>query len=80
MAENRQVGGLFCFEVLERLSDYVDGELTAEAKAQVDAHLAGCDACTKFGGEFGAVVTALRKALRRDDEPGAGALERLDSL
>lgn len=80
MAENRQVGGLFCFEVLERLSDYVDGELPPEAKAQVDAHLAGCDACTKFGGEFGAVVAALRKSLRHDDEPSADALARLDSL
>jgi predicted anti-sigma-YlaC factor YlaD len=80
MAENRQVGGLFCFEVLERLSDYVDGELAPAQKAKVDAHLAGCDACTKFGGEFGAVVAALRKNVKRDEEPSSGALERLDAL
>ena len=45
MAENRQVGGLFCFEVLEQLSDYLDGELSPQAKAKVDAHLAGCAEC-----------------------------------
>lgn len=67
MAENRNVGGLFCFEVLAQLSDYVDGELAAEAKAKVDAHLAGCDACTKFGGEFGAVVGALRQKVRAEE-------------
>jgi anti-sigma factor RsiW len=61
MSENRNVGGLFCFEVLAQLSDYVDGELSAADQAKIEAHLAGCDACTKFGGEFGAVVKALRE-------------------
>ena len=61
MSENRNVGGLFCFDVLAQLSDYVDGELPAADKAKIEAHLAGCDACTKFGGEFGAVVNALRE-------------------
>ena len=64
MAENRNVGGVTCFEVLAQLSDYVDGELSADARSKVEAHLAGCDACTKFGGEFGAVVTALRSKLK----------------
>jgi anti-sigma factor RsiW len=68
MAENRNVGGLFCFEVLAQLSDYVDGELGADAKAKVDLHLAGCDACTKFGGEFGAVVGALRRQVRGEEQ------------
>ena len=67
MAENRIVGGLSCFEVLAKLSDYLDGELVLEDKAKVEAHLAGCDACTKFGGEFGAVVKALRERLGPTD-------------
>lgn len=72
MVDNQLVGGLRCFEVLAVLSDYVDGELDAETKAKVEAHLAGCDACTKFGGEFGAVVGALRQK-RQADEPSAAA-------
>lgn len=78
MAENRNVGGLFCFEVLERLSDYVDGELGASDKAKVDAHLAGCDACTQFGGEFGAVVKALRHNVL--SAPGADDTKRVEAL
>ncbi len=76
MAENRDVGGLFCFEVLAQLSDYVDGELGAEARAKIDGHLQGCDACAQFGGEFGAVVKALQQKVR-GEEPSAGAQERL---
>jgi anti-sigma factor RsiW len=61
MAEPKEVGGLHCFEVLAKLSEYVDGTLPAEERAKVDAHLAQCDACTSFGGEFQTVVRALRQ-------------------
>jgi anti-sigma factor (TIGR02949 family) len=67
VAENRNVGGLFCFEVLAQLSDYLDDELEPQARAKIEAHLAGCDACTRFGGEFGAVVTALRTKLKTNE-------------
>ncbi|MFZ5438660.1 MAG: zf-HC2 domain-containing protein [Myxococcota bacterium] len=78
MAENRLVGGLECFDVLAVLSDYLDGELDAGTRAKVEAHLAGCDACTTFGGEFGAVVKALREKMKRADAPvGAAELEKL---
>ena len=68
MAENRNVGGVFCFEVLSQLSAFVDGELGAAERAKIEAHLAGCDACTKFGGEFGAVVKALREKVSSEEE------------
>jgi anti-sigma factor RsiW len=63
MAEPRVVGGVSCFEVLARLSDYVDGTLDADTKARVEAHLAGCDACTAFGTEFSAVLASARRLL-----------------
>lgn len=78
MSENRNVGGLFCFDVLAQLSDYVDGELSAADKAKIEVHLAGCDACTKFGGEFGAVVKALREKVLVG-EPSEEARVRLRS-
>jgi len=59
------VGGLRCSEVLARLSDYVDGELPPEERVMVEAHLRGCDACTRFGGEFAATLKALRLHLLR---------------
>ena len=63
MAENRNVGGVTCFEVLAQLSDYLDGDLSADDRVKLEAHLAGCDACTRFGGEFGTVMKALREQL-----------------
>lgn len=71
-AVEQEIGGIRCFEVLERLSAYLDGELPPEEVARVEGHLAGCDACTRFGGEFGAVVKALRERLGAPEEPGRG--------
>ena len=34
-----------CREVIERLWEYLDGELAAEEAAAVAAHLAGCPTC-----------------------------------
>jgi anti-sigma factor RsiW len=70
MSQEKFVGGLGCFEVLELLSDYLDGEVSAELKQKIDAHLAGCDECTRFGGEFGAVVKALREQLTKPETTG----------
>jgi anti-sigma factor RsiW len=78
MAGNKLVGGLWCFDVLERLSEYVDGELSAGEREKVEAHLSGCDECTKFGGELGALVRGLRaKLASREDAPEPVA-RRLD--
>lgn len=77
MAENQYVGGLFCFEVLAKLSDFVDGELEEGEREKIERHLAGCDACTRFGGEFGAVVRALREKVQADEQPSEASLQRL---
>jgi anti-sigma factor RsiW len=63
MARDREVAGIRCFEVLERLSDYLDDELPPAERARVDAHLAGCDWCERFGGAMGRTVGALRSGL-----------------
>jgi len=39
-------GGLTCREVVELVSDYLDGVLSDDERAAVDAHLAGCDGCS----------------------------------
>ena len=59
MPSERVVAGLSCSEVLARLSDYVDGDVSAAEKRQIDAHLQGCDHCERFGGEFAGMVAAL---------------------
>jgi anti-sigma factor RsiW len=71
------VAGLSCSEVLAVLSDYVDGDLAPAPRAQVEAHLRGCAACARFGGEFSATVRALRAGLLGATPLPADARERI---
>jgi anti-sigma factor RsiW len=71
MPDERIVAGLRCSDVMERLSDYVDGELPPDARAQVEEHVRGCDWCERFGGEFASAVRALRERITTDLPDGA---------
>lgn len=57
------VAGLRCREVLGDLSAYLDGELDAARVSALQAHLAGCDRCTRFGGQVARVLADLRAGL-----------------
>jgi len=46
-----------CRQLVELVTDYVEGTLTPEARAHVEAHLATCDGC-------GAYVEQMRMTLR----------------
>lgn len=61
--DEKVIAGLSCSDVLARLSDYVDGDLAADERARLELHLAGCDGCARFGGEFSATVRALHAHL-----------------
>lgn len=78
MKGDRVVAGLWCHEVLARLSDYLDEELAPAERGEVEAHLRGCDSCARFGGALGTTVRALRAHLRAaaDDAP-PGLRDRL---
>ncbi len=76
--ENEKViAGLSCGQVLDRLSDYLDGELPAPESARLEEHLRGCDGCARFGGELRDVVGALRLHLARSRSLPSGFRERL---
>jgi anti-sigma factor RsiW len=78
MKDEREVAGLRCSAVLAQLSSYLDGELAPAARAAVEAHVRGCDACTRFGGAFAGVVRRLRVELGADTVPDA-VRARLDA-
>lgn len=63
MKGERNVGGLTCSQVLDRLSDYLDRDLDGAARGQIEEHLRGCEGCARFGGELAATVRALRTHL-----------------
>ncbi|MBI4311705.1 MAG: zf-HC2 domain-containing protein, partial [Chloroflexi bacterium] len=46
---------------LERLSEYVDGRLTPQARRQVETHLARCEACRKELEALQSTVALLRR-------------------
>lgn len=77
MPTDRRVAGLFCSEVLGDLSAYLDGELGPAQRAAIEEHLAGCDVCERFGGEFSAAVAGLRRELAGGGDHDASALTRL---
>jgi anti-sigma factor RsiW len=39
---------LVCREVVELVSDYLEGELDARDRARFEAHLTTCDGCTAY--------------------------------
>jgi anti-sigma factor RsiW len=71
------VAGVRCNDVLADLSAYLDGDLPAERRRHIEAHLKGCDWCERFGGEFSAVVPAFRQALSRPTDPDPEVRQRL---
>lgn len=76
--ENEKViAGLSCGQVLDRLSDYLDGDLSAPESARLEEHLRGCDGCARFGGELRDVVGSLRLHLARSRTLPSGFRERL---
>jgi len=75
--DEKVIAGLSCGDVLALLSDYLDGDLAAAQRQQVEAHLRGCEGCARFGGEFTATVRALRAHLARATQVPPRVLDRL---
>lgn len=74
--DEKTVAGISCSQVLEVLSDYLDGDLAEGARRRVEEHLRGCEGCARFGGEFRSTVRALRTHLAHGELPVA-VLDRL---
>ena len=50
---------LNCDELVERVTDYLDGALDDETKRRVSDHLAGCDGCTTYVDQIRQTITTL---------------------
>ncbi len=59
MESEREVAGLWCSQVLGYLSEFHDDELPPATVTQIEAHLAGCDWCERFGTQFSAMLGEL---------------------
>jgi len=64
-----------CRQVVELLSDYLDGALPAEVRARVVTHLASCRGCATYLDQLLEVVR--RTSSLRQDNPPTGLYDRL---
>jgi anti-sigma factor RsiW len=62
-----------CQEVVELVTDYLDGALAPEDAARLEAHLQGCDGCTAYIEQF-RTTTRLAAAAKLEVRPDRDAL------
>jgi anti-sigma factor RsiW len=53
------VTDLNCDEVVELVTDYLDGALDEETERRFSGHLAGCDGCTTYVDQIRQTITTL---------------------
>ena len=41
-----------CIELVELVTDYLEGSMSAEERARFDAHVSGCEGCTTYVEQF----------------------------
>jgi anti-sigma factor (TIGR02949 family) len=58
-----------CEEMLRRLDDYLDRELSPDETRRVEEHLKECEACIREFGFEASVVRAVREKLRDVEVP-----------
>jgi anti-sigma factor (TIGR02949 family) len=58
-----------CEEMLRRLDDYLDRELTPDEIRRVEEHLEDCEACIREFGFEASVISAVRAKLRDVEVP-----------
>ena len=80
----RSEPGLTCIQVVELVTDYLEGGLSEADRARFDAHLSGCDGCTNYLDQIRvtiAVVGRVRRGrpLRRGEGRAAGRVPWLGS-
>jgi len=66
-----------CREFVERLDDYLNGELAAPILGEYDEHAVGCADCSAYLQSYQITTTAIRKLIQYG-EPSAGQIASLN--
>jgi anti-sigma factor RsiW len=67
----RRKKGLTCQELVELVTDYLEGGLSRSDRARFEAHIAACTNCREYLAQFQQTI-ALTGMLREDDiDPAA---------
>jgi len=60
-----------CRELVELVTDYLEGRLSAADRERFDAHIAGCDACTAYLEQMRQTLAALGRIPEESISPQA---------
>ena len=61
-----------CREIVELMTDYLEGALSESDRRRFEAHMTGCDGCTEY---LDQLRTTLRLAVKTADQPIPKELE-----
>jgi anti-sigma factor RsiW len=64
---------LVCASGVELLMDYLEGELSAELRAAIESHVAGCARCAAFLDTYRATPEILKRATAASLPPDLAA-------
>ena len=64
---------LVCRELVELVTDYLDGNLSRRDRARFDAHIAGCTNCTRYLEQFRETIHLTGTLRESDVSPEAEA-------
>jgi anti-sigma factor RsiW len=67
------VEALSCQELVELLTDYLEGALSIAERQRVERHLASCDGCTAYVEQFRVTIRAVGRLTLADLTPAAEA-------
>jgi anti-sigma factor RsiW len=65
--------GLTCQELVELVTDYLEGTLPRRQRRRFEQHISGCDACTTYLGQMRATIELTGRLRAKDLDPDAEA-------
>jgi anti-sigma factor RsiW len=66
-----RVGNVTCRELVELVTDYLEGTLSRADRRRFAKHIAACDACTAYIEQIRLTITATGELTEDDIEPDA---------
>ena len=78
--DEREVAGLTCSAVMRALSEFIDGDMEPALRRQLEAHVAECGQCERFGAVFSRLLDAMRRQLAEPERVETAVLERLRAV
>jgi anti-sigma factor RsiW len=68
------VEDLSCRELVELVTDYLEGAMAPEERARFDAHLAGCPGCDRYLEQMRTTIELAAASAELERRPGVSGL------